>query len=90
MGSIEKHPPLFGAFKPNNPAKQGYNKTLNPYPNYVEEKEYIKENREALRERYLKKKNDEKIWIPNTFEWSKPSVSINQHFKNASVDRALF
>jgi DNA-directed RNA polymerase beta' subunit len=86
MTSNEKNRPLFGPFRPNNPAKHGYNKTLNAYPTYIEEKD-DKEDRDALREKYLLMKKKEKVWIPNTFEWSKPSVSINQHFRNASIER---
>jgi hypothetical protein len=37
--SPEKKAPLFGPFRPNNPAKKGYNKTLNPHPQYFEEAE---------------------------------------------------
>jgi len=30
--SQEKKPPLYGPFKPNNPAKKGYNKTIEKHP----------------------------------------------------------
>lgn len=32
----EQKSPAYGPFKPNNPAKQGYNKTINPFPDYKE------------------------------------------------------
>lgn len=86
-----KKAPLYGPFKPNNPPKKGYNKTLNKQPLYVEERENEREDPSALRERHLKKKHEEKIWIPNTFEWSKPCVSVNQMPTNvASKERNLF
>lgn len=48
-------PPLYGPFKPNSPAKIGYNKTLNPHPQYIEENENWREDPKTLREKIIKK-----------------------------------
>lgn len=86
LGGSNEKGSLYGPWRQNNPAKRGYNKTLNPFPQYQEERD-AREDRDALREKYLKHQKKEKIWIPNTFEWTKPSVSINQHFRNAGMDK---
>jgi len=39
VSAFKTQPPLFGVFKPNNPPKNGYNKTLNPHPFYLEEQQ---------------------------------------------------
>lgn len=74
--------PLFGIFKPGSPSKQGYNKTLNPLPQYVEEVENPREHPSTMREKIQTKQKEEKIWIPNNFGYSKPSESIVRNKKN--------
>lgn len=43
-------------------------------------------NYDDMREKYLKSDKKEKIWIPNTFEWSKPCISIQEIPRNQARD----
>ena len=78
MANIQKlppKPPRYGNFKTTNPHK--VKETFNRYPEYLNDKKEENENDGDMREKILKRNKKEKIWIPNTFEWSKPCISIN-------------
>jgi len=58
---------------------------------YYEEKENPRESPKDLREKILRTKKKEKVWIPNTFDWSKPAISVTQIPTNvAAHERSLF
>ena len=75
-----KTPPLMEhdrAFKPSNPAKRGYNKSLSPFPKYVEDPvKHVERNRERENE-------DEKPkFKPTHIGKSRPSPSVQTNMRN--------
>ncbi len=57
---------------------------------YVEEVENQRVEVEWLKETVHRDRSREGYWKPNTFEWSKPSVSIKCHKTNAAKDGRHF
>ena len=64
-------------FKPSNPAKKGYNKTLEPFPRYKEDpgrKMKAKSTKHFARHTGY--------WKPNMKDRSKPCTTITGNFRN--------
>jgi len=74
-----KTPPLMEhdrAFKPSNPAKRGYNKSLSPFPKYTEDPwKSVERNRERETEEKSKFK-------PTHIGKSRPSPSVQTNMRN--------
>ena len=68
------------AFKPANPSKKGYNKTIAKFPEYKEDplKQVVRKQKQE--------NEDDRKWRPNDFKKTVPSSSISSNYKNLKTE----
>lgn len=69
------------AFKPANPAKKGYNKTLNKFPEYKADPMRV-----AIRKKEVEGGDDRKDWRTTYKRKSAPCQSVVTNFRNLKTE----
>ena len=64
-------------FKPSNPPKRGYNKTLEKFPAYKEDPLKI-----VTRKKKVEGEEDPPRWKPSHNQKTMPTPSVTTHYKN--------
>lgn len=67
-------------FKPSNPPKKGYNKTINKFPDYKEDP------MKAVQRKHKQEGEDDRIWRPNYYKKTVPTPSITTNYKNLKTE----
>ncbi|CAI2374592.1 unnamed protein product [Moneuplotes crassus] len=76
-----EHP---GPFKPSNPGKKGAtDKTIQPFPEYLDDKKALEDpNYGKPTQKKVKKDDERPPWKPNTFVKSRPTPSVVTNLRN--------